>query len=431
MTELELANKLKEMYNSYEKPCGVHLFGIKYADEIMKNDYKVDYIVKQAGIPDSYPAEVRKGIKIAKHLPSIDVNIASSSRNQRPKPNTATKIPPLNQILYGPPGTGKTYSTIDKVLEILRYYEVIDKIPESREDKRAIFDEYRTNKQIEFITFHQSFSYEEFVEGIKPKLIDSSNGAESSEMSYTIKNGIFKEICKSALDEQTKPYILIIDEINRGNISKILGELITLIEPSKRIGASEELRVTLPYSGNEFDNGNGFGVPSNLYIIGTMNTADRSIALLDTALRRRFEFVEMMPNAELLKKIKVENGEINLQKLLTKMNERIEFLLDREHTIGHAFFFEKAIKEDGYFMLSLDSLKEIFAKKIIPLLQEYFYDDYAKIQAVLNYNKMVESKSMGDLGVVLSDEFVDNEKRVYRITDSSAWNTTTFTKIYE
>lgn len=466
-----------------------------------------------------------------------------------PTPNTQNMtISPLNQILYGPPGTGKTYSTIDKALEILRHYELIDEIPESREDKRAIFDEYRANKQIEFVTFHQSFSYEEFVEGIKPNTDNPEN------MIYEPKAGIFKEICikaqenlrqaniddgqidagevfdryaekvqeKLAKEEvisfgknnvkvvgavdfknnanaglrcttssgktpiwitramvlrdydnykngtikeakdivsnhtgkkhaqswwyldfyaelkefeksssiqakkiSKKPYILIIDEINRGNISKILGELITLIEPSKRIGASDEekargignesLEVTLPYSNETF------GVPSNLYIIGTMNTADRSIALLDTALRRRFEFIEMMPECE-HKDISTNCDGVNLQELLKTINERIEFLLDREHKIGHSFF----IGVD-----SLGKLREAFKLKIIPLLQEYFYDDYAKIQAVLNYNKMVESKSMGDLGVNLSDDFVDSEKRVYRITDSSAWNATTFTKIYE
>lgn len=478
--------------------------------------------------------------------------------------------PPLNQILYGPPGTGKTYSTIDRALEILGYAKSNDngkvildytkikqklqniadnkkgagldlKNLDSKNDRelaKLLFDYYRSaerskeQKQIEFVTFHQSFSYEEFVEGIKPNV-------ENEKMTYEVKDGIFKQICVKAQENlrqaniddgqidagevfdryaekvqeklakeevisfgknnvkvvgvvdfknnanaglrcttssgktpiwitramvlrdydnykngtikeakdivsnhtgkkhaqswwyldfyaelkefekssniqakkmSKKPYILIIDEINRGNISKILGELITLIEPSKRIGASDEekargigdesLEVTLPYSNETF------GVPSNLYIIGTMNTADRSIALLDTALRRRFEFVEMMPNCKELQKMwLVGNGEDYanssidewnaerakvLYEILTAINNRIEFLLDREHTIGHAFFFEKAIKEDGYFVLSLDSLKEIFAKKIIPLLQEYFYDDYAKIDAVLNHNGMVE-----------------------------------------
>ncbi|RTJ97145.1 AAA family ATPase, partial [Campylobacter jejuni] len=155
--------------------------------------------------------------------------------------------------------------------------------------------------------------------------------------------------------------------------SKIFGELITLIEPSKRIGEKEELKVTLPYSGEKF------GVPKNVYIIGTMNTADRSITSLDTALRRRFEFIEMMPDVEELEKSKYKD--VNLKKLLKAINTRIEYLLDREKTIGHAFFVS---------VENLESLKKVFKNKIIPLLQEYFYNDYALIDAVLNKNGMLE-----------------------------------------
>ncbi|HED6040557.1 TPA: AAA family ATPase, partial [Campylobacter jejuni] len=424
----------------------------------------------------------------------------------------------LNQILYGSPGTGKTYHTIDKALEIL------GENLESRDEKKAKFDEYVKNGQIVFTTFHQSYGYEEFVEGIKPSL----NSDENSQINYKVKDGIFKELCKKALEnrddiesfnfyindlkEKTKedannpekyfqlpntkysiqyrggktfrikfddmsknhkdypvsidnieklyktsnideiynsayvkailnylksqglkdykekdekinlPYIIIIDEINRGNVSKIFGELITLIEPSKRLGNEEALELTLPYSGEKF------GVPKNVYIIGTMNTADRSITSLDTALRRRFEFVEMMPNSDLLNNVfickdvenpnededylgddaKTEGYAEILQNILISINKRIEFLLDREKTIGHAFFMSEAVKfnknnwikpdeyEEDWYVLSISKLKKVFQNKIIPLLQEYFYNDYALINEVLNHNGMIKEDKKDD-----------------------------------
>lgn len=168
-------------------------------------------------------------------------------------------------------------------------------------------------------------------------------------------------------------YVLIIDEINRGNIARIFGELITLVEESRRIGGSDETKVALPYSGDEF------GVPENLYIIGTMNTADRSIALLDTALRRRFEFVEMMPKTD-HEGVSKNAGGVDCRQLLKAMNRRIRFLLDREHQIGHTYFLGV---ED------IEGLRVVFQKQIVPLLQEYFYDDWAKIDAVLAGNGFV------------------------------------------
>ncbi|EAJ8954766.1 AAA family ATPase, partial [Campylobacter coli] len=484
----------------------------------------------------------------------------------------------LNQILYGPPGTGKTYHTIDKALEILG--ENLES--RDRDEKKAKFDEYVKDGQIVFTTFHQSYGYEEFVEGIKPMM---NNEANSQEIQYEIKDGIFKDICNRALEnyensnlnteelrekiklrekvekflnrllETNEPisktkggnffinsfnnntieiysedverfdgifklslstfitllksniefnsavemfkkvfdrdyadrthtyyfnlvnkfkeyekqavlktednkissnslnsYIIIIDEINRGNVSKIFGELITLIEPSKRIGESEELKVTLPYSGKKF------GVPKNVYIIGTMNTADRSITSLDTALRRRFEFVEMMPNSDLLNNVfickdvenpnededylgddaKTEGYAEILQNILISINKRIEFLLDREKTIGHAFFMSEAVKfnknnwikpdeyEEDWYVLSISKLKSIFQNKIIPLLQEYFYNDYALISAVLNDNGMIEKCEKDDkyLQKIKNLDNVDSEKIIYNIAsfDNKIWN---------
>mgnify|MGYP002661578808 CR=1 FL=1 len=435
-------------------------------------------------------------------------NIKSTNQNIEKTMSKSTQKQALNQILFGSPGTGKTYNTINKAIEIIDS-EFYQQNKDNREALKEKFEEYKKAGQIEFITFHQSFSYEEFVEGIK---------AETSEdnISYEVKSGVFKKLSNKALQnfnqsngniknkkdfeivfkelildklkddkkleirmkkssffikevdenkisfdksggesqhvlliknlknmyeaeenkiiigglsqyynplleyllknseikntdkEPLKNYILIIDEINRGNISKIFGELITLIEPSKRIGADEEIRLKLPYSQELF------GVPSNLYIIGTMNTADRSIALMDTALRRRFHFEEMMPNSSLLKNFEVDG--IKIDNLLETINKRVEYLYDRDHTIGHAYFM--SLENFANEVDKKAELENIFRNKIIPLLQEYFYDDWEKVRLVLGdgFVEKIEVKSdIFDEELIKDSEYLEEEKFIYNI----------------
>lgn len=207
-----------------------------------------------------------------------------------------------------------------------------------------------------------------------------------------------KELAETVITKNNEPYVFIIDEINRGNISKIFGELITLIEPSKRKCEKEAMEVTLPYSNVPF------GVPNNVYLIGTMNTADRSIDIMDTALRRRFQFEEMMPDPQVLRNIgadKVVEGNIELDvaEMLEVINKRIEYLFDREHTIGHAFFTELKYEP------TVQKLASIFKKSVIPLLQEYFYEDYSKIRMVLGDNGKENAEHM----FILANEIKSNQ----------------------
>ena len=404
-------------------------------------------------------------------------NDADSKKSNDIEFNCPLNQCPLNQILYGPAGTGKTYHTINHALAILEGCDIEKK---QTQDDRNNFKKYMKEGRIQFVTFHQSYGYEEFVEGIKVK---ENNG----QISYSVESGIFKRICEDAQTEieakrnnvlapieesinnaidkliskakteeiifytkrgseikvssnstgtlfaltsngkniplslrhirnylkiqnemiidqksyewvianslrpevqysdtnKINPYILIIDEINRGNISKIFGELITLIEESKREGKDEALRegkdealsVILPYSGESFS------VPSNLYIIGTMNSSDRSLTSLDLALRRRFEFIEMLPDPKVLKDITI--GNISVKELLEIINKRIKALLDQDHCIGHANFTHLTSSS------KVQDLMNVFEKKIIPLLQEYFFNDWEKINLVLGNNGMI------------------------------------------
>lgn len=481
-----------------------------------------------------------------------------------------------NMILYGPPGTGKTYNTAKYAVSICDGINL-----KELNDYKKVMERYKQLKnegRIEFTTFHQSYGYEEFIEGIKPIMDDEY--VNDKGIKYKIEPGLFKKFCanvetknilekidkklnsspnvwkvslkqtgdndvrkecmekehirigwdsygediteetnyehggKSILDafiskmqigdivlscysahtidavgiiigdyewndeyteykrlrkvewlvkglnynildinnnvpltlsavynlsrispaealkiventngkisnDENKKYVFIIDEINRGNISKIFGELITLIETKKRIGAEEELKVKLPYSKSEF------GVPDNVYILGTMNTADRNITIMDTALRRRFGFIEIMPEPEKLRNIKIEGTELNIEKMLDTLNQRIEALYDREHTIGHALFC--GLKDEP----TLEKLASIFEKSVIPLLQEYFYDDYSKIRLILGEafikKQEIEIEKIFNMDI----EEIDIPEYKYSISKDSLKSIESYINIYK
>lgn len=264
------------------------------------------------------------------------------------------KVNPLNLIIYGAPGTGKTYSTAEYAVATIEGRQVRKDI--SADGRKTLMDQYRAlakDGKIIFTTFHQNYGYEDFIQGLRPA---STNGV----LDFVPVNGVFKKIANTAMFDQENNYVIIIDEINRGNISKVFGELITLIEDDKRWGEENQLSVTLPC-------GEEFAVPNNLYIIGTMNSADKSIALIDTALRRRFEFEEVAPNPELVTDETLKKVLISLNELLRKQLESSDLL------IGHAYFIGKTAAD----------LPNILNRNIIPLLYEYFYDQEKKVKDAL------------------------------------------------
>lgn len=276
---------------------------------------------------------------------------------------------PLNFIIYGAPGTGKTYSTAEYALAIIENRPV-DTRRKSYEERKAVmtsYNDYVRKGQIVFTTFHQSYGYEEFIQGLRPN-------TKSDRMTFKTVDGVFKRIADEALDDQEKNYVIIIDEINRANISKVFGELITLIESDKRWGEVNETCATL-------QSGDIFAVPNNLYIVGTMNSADKSISLIDAALRRRFEFIEQYPDASLI-------DDPTLRDVLMKINTILaDSLESSDLLIGHSYFMGK----------SEDDLCEVLNNNIIPLLYEYYYDNKKKVIGVLN-------ETLKDLNIRIVDE---------------------------
>jgi 5-methylcytosine-specific restriction protein B len=316
---------------------------------------------------------------------------------------------------------------------------------ESCADLIEMVDEYKrgaarseTVKHYSFATFHQSYGYEEFVEGLRPVLEAED---ESGQVRYEIRPGVFKALCQKARLTPTTRFAMVIDEINRGNISKIFGELITLLEPDKREGAKSAVTVTLPYSGEEFS------VPANVDVIGTMNTADRSLALLDTALRRRFDFMPLMPDArdepgKPLFGLRVTAGDevIDIPRLLAAVNRRIEALYDRDHTIGHAYFTGLAGVADGPERFS--ALSVIFRRRLVPLLEEYFFEDWQKIRLVLADNRKPEAQQFvreiedqeGDLVELFgADHGLDafSTKRRFQLQSQAFTDARAYAGIYE
>jgi hypothetical protein len=336
-----------------------------------------------------------------------------------------------NMLLYGPPGTGKTYtcqqfqqtflqSQLQVPVNVADRQEALTEQGQSyvRNNLKKPWDNAinspenlaSIDKYVRFITFHQSYSYEEFVEGIRPIMTENIEAGQP--VQYEVKPGIFRQICTEAQSDPQNKYLLIIDEINRGNISKIFGELITLIEDDKRLGAANELKVRLPYSQQEF------GIPRNLFILGTMNTADRSIALLDIALRRRFTFVELMPQPELLQSVTLEGITIDLPKILHRLNKRITALLSREYQIGHSYFM--GIED-------ISGLRFAWFNRIIPLLQEYCYNDESRLAQILGSQFMQPSPNHQDPDLKGLD--VDHDAQILK--SSTDWENLPFLKAFE
>jgi len=282
----------------------------------------------------------------------------------------------MNVILYGAPGTGKTYSTTEYAMGIINDTD-LSTAPLNTEERKVLLSAYKEkikSGQIIFTTFHQSYGYEDFIQGLRPV-------PKYEAMQFSMVDGVFKGIADKAMHDHENAYVIVIDEINRANISKVFGELITLIEDDKRWGEPNEISVTLP-------SGDVFAIPNNLHIIGTMNSADKSISLIDTALRRRFDFVEIAPNLLLIE-------DATLRQVLKKLNDELLGELDStDLLIGHAYFIGKTEAD----------LVNIINRNIIPLLYEYFFDNSKKVKTVVakaieGMDFLVESEIVGRIKI--------------------------------
>ena len=274
---------------------------------------------------------------------------------------------------------------------------------------------HQTISRYETVTFHQSFSYEDFIEGIKPRV--GSDGG--SALGYDIQPGVFKRLCDRARADKEHEYAIFIDEINRGNVASIFGELISLIEEDKREGAPQEISVRLPYSKELFS------VPPNVSIIGTMNSADRSVEALDSALRRRFSFKEVSPDVTVLRQADLNVEGIDIPRLFEVINHRLEKLLNRDHQIGHAYFLELANGNR-----SLAGLRSLFQSKIIPLLQEYFYSDLGRIGLVLGAAFVEKVQNTEFANFDYPDADLLRERQIYRLKDPARLIADDFRSVY-
>ena len=372
-----IAEVLEDVISGYEYDEKLHhTLPVEWISKEVREIEGINYLGTLTKIKND------KNLNIILNNTNLSEELEESISNEEDELNEDNK----NFILYGPPGTGKTYNVINKALEIIDPEGYLEMAEDN--NREAILNQYKElvdKGQVAFCTFHQSYGYEEFIEGLKSdgkgnfvtkdgilKRISYNAAYEGlkdkykeDEVSYDDKKlKVNNYINKERTFKEAKKFVLIIDEINRGNISKIFGELITLLEEDKRIGTSNQIVANLPYTKEKFS------LPNNLYIIGTMNTSDKSIAQIDIALRRRFIFEEMMPDYDVLDEI---DG-IELDKLLIAINERVEFLLDRDHLIGHAYFVN---------CNSYSDIINVVSNKIIPLLQEYFYGDNEKVGMVL------------------------------------------------